>query len=376
MIIKNGKIITENEIIEGSVEVDKGKIIKIYNDKHPKGEGIDVSGCFISPGFIDIHIHGIEGHDCMQGDVEAINEMSKSLIKHGVTSFLPTTMTEDYKKIKEAIEIISKAKYKGTDGAKILGINLEGPFISPFMAGAQDPKYIKKPSFDTFKDLANDYINEIKIVTIAPEEEGAIELITKLNSIGIIASAGHTKGNYDDFINGYKAGIKHCTHLFNAMSGFHHRQPNIVGGVFDSDVTAEMILDGVHIHFGAARVALKIKGIDKIIFISDAMMACGLCDGLYSLGGQDVYVKNGQARLEDGTLAGSTLTLSKALYNALNNFNITLIDAVKAVTSNPAKLLKLDNEIGYIKEGFNADIVVFDDDINIKHVFVNGKMKF
>ncbi|QCX33366.1 N-acetylglucosamine-6-phosphate deacetylase [Caloramator sp. E03] len=376
MIIKNGRIITEKGIIEGSVEIDKGKIIRIYNDKYPKGEGIDVSGCFICPGFIDIHIHGIEGHDCMEGNIEAINEISKALIKYGVTSFLPATMTEDLKKIRKAVEIISNTKSKGTAGAKILGINLEGPFISPSMAGAQDPKYIKKPSFDTFKDLANDYINEIKIVTIAPEEEGAVELIANLNSIGIIASVGHTNGNYDDFIKGYKAGIKHCTHLFNAMTGFHHRQPNIVGGVFNSDVTAEMILDGVHIHFDAVKVALKVKGIDKIILVSDAMMACGLCDGLYSLGGQDVYVKDGQARLKDGTLAGSTLTLSKALYNAVNNLNITLIDAIKMVTSNPAKLLKLDNEIGYIKEGFYADIVIFDDDINIKHVFVNGEMKF
>lgn len=375
MIIKNGNIITEKGIVKGSLEIENGKIKKIYENKLDFKEGIDANECFISPGFIDIHIHGIEGHDCMEGNFDAVNEMSKSLVKYGVTSFLPATMTEDIEKIKKAVKSISQAIGK-TEGANVLGINLEGPFISPYMAGAQDTKFIQKPSLDTLKYIAEDYIKNIKLITIAPEENGAIDLIKELKKLDIVPSIGHTNGNYDDFMKGYKEGAVHCTHLFNAMTGFHHRNPGTVGGVFDSNVTAELILDGIHVHYAAARSTIKVKGIEKMILISDSMMASGLCDGIYSLGGQDVYVKDGQARLKDGTLAGSTLTLNKALYNAVNNLNIDIHDAIKMVTSNPAKLLKIDDTTGYIKEGYDADIVVFDKDINIKHVFVKGKKMF
>ncbi|SKA75688.1 N-acetylglucosamine 6-phosphate deacetylase [Caloramator quimbayensis] len=372
MIIKNGKIIKENEIVKGSIEIEDGKIIKIYEGKYDFDDAIDAEGLYVSPGFIDVHIHAIEGFDCMEGSFDAVNEMSKSLIKYGVTSFLPATMTEDTEKIKNAVKSISQAIGK-TEGANLLGINLEGPFISPYMAGAQDTKYIKKPSLDTLKHIAEDYIKNIKLLTIAPEEEGAIGLIKELKKLDIVTSIGHTKGNYEDFIKGYEAGALHCTHIFNAMTGFHHREPGIVGGVFDSDVTAELILDGIHVHYAAARSTIKVKGIEKIILISDSMMAAGLSDGIYSLGGQEVYVKDGQARLKDGTLAGSTLTLNKALYNAVKHLNLPLYEAVKMVSSNPAKLLKLDNKKGVIKENFDADIVIFDEDINIKNVFVKGK---
>ncbi|MCX7883785.1 MAG: N-acetylglucosamine-6-phosphate deacetylase [Caloramator sp.] len=372
MIIKNGRIIKEDGIINGSLEIEKGKIKKIYEDKYDFEDAIDAKGLYISPGFIDVHTHAIEGRDCMEGNFDAINAMSKSLIKYGITSFLPTTMTEDTVKIKSAVKSISEAIDK-TEGANVLGINLEGPFISPYMAGAQDTKFIKKPSLDTLKYIAEDYIKNIKLITIAPEEDGAIEFIKELKKLDIVPSIGHTNGNYDDFMKGYKERALHCTHLFNAMTGFHHRKPGIVGGVFDSDVTAEMILDGIHVHYAAARSAIKVKGIEKIILISDSMMAAGLSDGIYSLGGQEVYVKDSQARLKDGTLAGSTLTLNKALYNAVKHLDIPLYKAVKMISSNPAKLLKIDSKKGYIKEGFDADIVIFDEDINIKNVLVNGK---
>lgn len=375
MLIKNGRIITEKEIIEGSIEFLEGRICKIYDEKFPEGEGIDANGDYISPGFIDMHIHAIEGHDTMDGSYESINEMSKSLLNYGVTSFVPTTMTEEISKIKDTVENISEAISKGTEGASIIGIHLEGPFISPDMAGAQDPIYIRKPCFKDFEYIVGKNVNNIKTVTIAPEIEGAKKFAQFLSSLGIVVSAGHTSGTYDDFINGFDTGISHSTHLYNAMTGFHHREPGIVGGIFDTPVSTEIIVDGIHVHYASVRAAVKIKGPENTALISDAMMACGLPDGLYSLGGQDVYVRDGEARLKSGRLAGSTLTLNKAVYNMVKHCGLSICDAVKMASSTPARILKVDDKKGYIKEGYDADIIVFDEDLKIKHVFVKGTKK-
>jgi len=204
--------------------------------------------------------------------------------------------------------------------------------------------------------------------------EGAKELIKYLNKLGIVSSIGHSKASYKEAIDGIASGISHSTHLYNAMTGLHHREPGIVGAIFDSDITTETIADGIHVDYPALRIAYKQKGLDKVILITDAMMACCMADGKYSLGGQDVFVENGAARLQNGSLAGSTLTLDKAVKNVYKNSSYGLQEIIKMVTYNPAKLLKIDNKIGSIKEGLNADLVLFDEDINIKRVIINGKI--
>jgi N-acetylglucosamine-6-phosphate deacetylase len=376
MYIKNAQIVTSDGIIEGSVEIKNGKILSILKDKFPDGDGIDAGGNFLAPGFIDMHIHGISGFDAMDKNYNSINSMSKSLLKHGVTSFVPTTMTVDIESIKNSVENISKAMIKGVEGANIAGIHIEGPFISPEMVGAQDPKYVRKPSKKDFEYIVGPYSNNIKTVTIAPEVDGAVEFIKYIASLGINASCGHTNGKYDDLVCGIKAGISHATHLYNAMRGFHHREPGIVGGIFDTGITTEIIADGIHSHFAAVRCAYRLKGPDKLALITDAMMACDMKDGNYTLGGQKVYVKDGAARIAGGQLAGSTLTLDKAVKNVINNCAVNITDAVKMASSTPARILKIDNEKGYIKVGYDADIVIFDDNINIIKTFVSGIEKY
>lgn len=376
MYIKNAQIVTSDGIIEGSVEIKNGKILSILKDKFPDGDGIDAGGNFLAPGFIDMHIHGISGFDAMDKNYNSINSMSKSLLKHGVTSFVPTTMTVDIDSIKNSVENISKAMIKGVEGANIAGIHIEGPFISSEMVGAQDPKYVRKPSKKDFEYIVGPYSNNIKTVTIAPEVDGAVEFIKYIASLGINASCGHTNGKYDDLVCGIKAGISHATHLYNAMRGFHHREPGIVGGIFDTGITTEIIADGIHSHFAAVRCAYRLKGPDKLALITDAMMACDMKDGNYTLGGQKVYVKDGAARIAGGQLAGSTLTLDKAVKNVINNCAVNITDAVKMASSTPARILKIDNEKGYIKVGYDADIVIFDDNINIIKTFVSGIEKY
>lgn len=376
MYIKNARIVTSDGVIKGSVEIKDGKILRITKNKYPDGEGIDAQNNYLAPGLIDMHIHGISGFDSMGKNYDSINSMSKALVKHGVTSFVPTTMTVDIDSIKSSVENISIAIKKGVEGANIEGIHIEGPFISPDMVGAQDPKFVKKPSKKDFEYIAGPYANYIKTITIAPEVDGALEFIKYVEGLGINASCGHTNGKYNDLARGIDAGISHATHLYNAMRGFHHREPGIVGGIFDSNITTEIIADGIHSHFAAVRCAYKLKGADKLALITDAMMACDMKDGEYTLGGQKVFVKDGAARLAAGQLAGSTLTLDKAIKNVINNCDINLIDAVKMASATPARILKIDYKKGYIKEGYDADIVIFDDNINVIKTFVRGIEKY
>lgn len=374
MLIKNVKLVFTDSIVPGSVVIQNNKIYKIFLNHNPRYEGeiLDGENLYLSPGFIDIHIHGTSGHDTMDASYEGMIEISKTLLKHGVTSFLPTTMTCSKEEIREAIENIAQIIKDKSSPNNILGIHLEGPFISKDKIGAQNPDHVLEPSVDSFKEMVEDYEEFIKIVTLAPELPGATDLIKYLNQKKIVASIGHTNANYEEAISGIKNGISHATHLFNAMTSFNHREPGVVGAVLNSNVTAECILDGIHIHYASLDMALKIKSNDKIVLITDAMRACCMKDGNYTLGGQNIIVKDSVARLENGALAGSVLTLDKAVFNVKNNLNIPLNEIIKLVTINPAKICKTNLTKGLIKEGYDADLVLFDENINIKHVFVNG----
>lgn len=374
MLLKNCKIIFLDRIENGSILIENGKIKEINPTFTNDIKSIDCKGLYISPGFIDIHIHGAGGHDTMDGTYEAINEIAKTICKFGTTAFTPTTMTMSAEAILKSMNEIKKAKLNGTDGAEVLGAHLEGPFISPSAIGAQNPNFLIKPSYENFKSMTGDAEDAVISITMAPEVDGAKELATILASKGIRCSIGHTKATYNQAIEGIKSGFCHSTHLFNAMTSFTHREPGVVGAIFDSEITTETISDGIHISYPSLRVAYNQKGTDKTLLVTDAMCACGMVDGTYSLGGQPVIVKNGAARLESGSLAGSVLTLNAAVRNVLNNTNYPLYEVVKMASYNGAKYCNVADRKGQIKESFDADLVIFDENIDVKMTLVGGKI--
>jgi N-acetylglucosamine-6-phosphate deacetylase len=369
--IINAKLIVNNKIVEGKTLLFNDKIVEISDNISLVGkEIIDAKGQFVSPGFIDIHIHGSGGADVMDATPKALETISSTLLKTGTTSFLATTMTMSPSAIDNALQNIQDHK-KNVSGAQILGIHLEGPFINASKHGAQDKKYVQKPNME----LIQNYINEIKMITIAPEVNGGenfVKYLTK-NFPNIILSIGHSDASYEKSKESFSWGISHSTHLFNAMNTYHHREPGIVGAVFDSDVTCDVISDLIHTHPSALELTHKMKK-DKLILITDAMRAGCMKCGSYDLGGQTVNVNDGKATLENGTLAGSVLKLNEALLNMTRHTSMTRIEALNAVTKIPAQ--KLGVKKGQLKEGYDADIVIFDEDFSIITTIVAGKVKY
>ena len=376
MLLKNCNIVFLDRIEKGSLLIENGIIKEINPSETKVQKAIDCKGLYVSPGFVDVHIHGAGGHDTMDGTFEAINEISKTICKYGTTSFTPTTMTMSADDILKSMMSIKKAKIEGTDGAIVLGAHLEGPFISPSAIGAQNPNYLISPSYENFESMTGDAIDAVVSITMAPEVEGAKELASILSSKGIRCSMGHTKATYEEAIDGIKHGFCHSTHLFNAMTGFTHREPGVVGATFDSDITTETISDGIHISYPSLRVAYKQKGTDKTLLVTDAMCACGMPDGTYALGGQPVIVKNGAARLENGALAGSILTLNRAIKNLYDNTDYPLYEIVKMASYNGAKYCRVDDRKGQIKENFDADLTIFDENIDVKMTIIGGKVVY
>ncbi|SFD15450.1 N-acetylglucosamine-6-phosphate deacetylase [Clostridium uliginosum] len=373
MLIKNCNIIYINKIENGSILIEDDKIKEINPIDFTDDNTIDANGLYVSPGFIDVHIHGAGGCDTMDGTIESINTISKTIVKHGTTSFTPTTMTVSIDAIKKSMKVIKKLKEEGSKGAHVLGAHLEGPFISPNAIGAQNPEYLLTPSISAYNAMVEGSEDAVISITLAPEVDGAKELIKYLSAKGIVCSLGHTKATYEEAMEAIKCGANHSTHLYNAMTPLTHRAPGVIGAIFDSNITTETISDGIHISYPALRVAYKQKGTDNVLLITDAMMACCMPDGEYSLGGQDVIVTNGAARLKTGSLAGSVLTLDKAVNNVYKNSNLPLNEIVKMASYNGAKHCKVDDHKGQIKEGYDADLILFDDNIDIKKVFILGK---
>ncbi len=372
--IKNGKVILKDGIVDKAVVVDRDRIADVTDTVPGLIKEVDARGMYVAPGFIEIHMHGRKGYDAMDASYEALNGISESLIASGVTGFLTTTMTMPEDNIRDAVVNAGKSMGK-VKGAKLLGLHMEGPFISKEHKGAQPEEYIQKPSMDEFLKLCGGYEDVVKLITLAPEAEGALEFIRQLSDRGIVVSMGHTNATYDEAMKGIEAGVKSSTHTYNGMKGLHHREPGALGAVFDSDIFAEMISDGFHVHFAALRILLKVKGIEKSILITDSLRAAGMENGVYDLGGQQVNVKDGQARLQDGTIAGSTLTLDRAVYNAVNHLGVTLPQAVRMASYNPAQLLGMD-DMGEIKRGNMADIILFDENINVKGMYISGEKVF
>ncbi len=370
--IVNAKIIVDNKILKNHTLLFDERIVNIAEDykmnESEFEEVIDAGNKYLSPGFIDVHIHGCLGNDTMDDNDSSILNVSKGIAATGVTAFLPTTMTMEFSIIEKTIERIRRVM-NSEQGASILGCHLEGPFISNEYKGAQDGRYIIKPDFSSIEGFSD----VMKIITIAPEQEGSGEFIESCVRHGIVAAIGHTKASYEQTIRAIQKGVSHSTHTFNAMSPLHHRNPGAVGAVMDSTVSCELIADNVHVNPAVQRILLKVKGIDKIILVTDAMKACLLAEGVYELGGQKVLVKGEEARLTTGNLAGSVLTLNKALKNFIYNTGVSLNEAVRTVTENPARVLKIYDRKGSICIGKDADLTLFDEGFNISGTYVKGK---
>lgn len=383
-LIKNIKIIKSNEIIKGSVIIENRKIKDILEletcDKSFETV-IDGHGKYLSPGFIDIHNHGNFGKDVMEASFEALDTMAAFHIRNGVTGFLATTMTDTneatVKAIKNIVSYIKTTSKSIENKSKILGIHMEGPYFSVLKKGAQPGECIKEPNLNEIKEYLDLSNGNLKLFSIAPEVIGALDAIKYLKDKGVTVSLGHSNANFEESMAGIDMGATEATHLYNGMKNFSHREPGIVGAVLtDNRVNCEMICDGIHIHPAAMKLAYMAKGEDKIILISDAMMATGLKDGWYTLGTQNVLVKNNVAKLHDGTLAGSTLTLNKAVYNMVHMLSVPLYQAVKMASLNPAKSIKMDDKKGSIEIGKDADLILFDEDINVEKVFIAGKLVY
>ncbi|MDE7373346.1 MAG: N-acetylglucosamine-6-phosphate deacetylase [Clostridia bacterium] len=317
-------------------------------------------GAIVLPGFIDEHVHGAGGSDAMDGSSEALSTIAATLAEEGTTGFLATTMTQSPENITAALSAVRDFhKHQGDKGARLLGAHLEGPFIAAAHKGAQPLEYVAKPSVSQFDKYNAACGNLIKIVTLAPEEEGAEELVTHLSGLGIVPSIGHTGAKFKDIERAIKCGAKHITHTYNAQSPLHHREIGTVGSALLLDeLSCELICDTIHVSVPAMKLLVKCKNKDKLILITDAIRAKGLSDGVSELGGQTVYVKNGEARLADGTLAGSVLRMNRAVQNLVEKVGVSLTDAVDCASKNPAKSLGIFNETGSIAKGKRADFAV------------------
>lgn len=356
MIIKNANVF--GKVVNIMIEDGKIKTILSALDNASDDENIiDAKGKRVIPGLVEIHAHGCIGKDTMYGDFK---DMCAYLGHNGITSWYPTTMTMDINLIKRATS--SPTKFPGT---QILGFHLEGPYISAKYKGAQNEKYIKSPDYNEFKTIPN-----IKLITIAPELDGSIEFIKKVSN-DCVVSLGHSDADYDITLEAIKAGANCVTHLYNAMPPFNHRNPGLIGAAFEKQIYVQLICDGHHIAKPVVLATYKMFGSQKMILISDSILPAGLKDGIYEAEGYRLIMKNGEARLDNGTIAGSTFNLWQCVKKAVE-FGIPFDEAVRMATQTPSELMRLNK--GKIQEGYDADLLIIDDDMNIVDVIINGEV--
>ncbi|HZG83495.1 N-acetylglucosamine-6-phosphate deacetylase [Paenibacillus sp.] len=370
-----GRVVTPDGVVEGGVvRIEGGRIAAVERAGAAPAD-VDLGAGWIVPGFVDVHVHGGGGHDFMDATAEAFEAIAAFHGRHGTTSLLATTVTASKDAIdgvlRTAAQYIADAPPRG---ARLLGVHLEGPFISPQWPGAQNPSHIVPPNADWLRDWTSVFPGLVKQLTLAPETDGAIELIRELRRLGIIAAAGHTDATYDQIVRAADNGLNQAVHTFNAMTPLRHREPGTAGAVLaDERIAAEVIADGVHVHPAVVKLLTRAKSDNNLLLITDAMSAAGLGDGRFSLGGLDVTVEGGVARLtEGGNLAGSTLTMIDAFRFVIRHANLTVPEASRLASANAARQLRLEGEIGAIRPGAAADLVLLTPELDLAAVYRDG----
>ncbi|KTD87384.1 N-acetylglucosamine-6-phosphate deacetylase [Paenibacillus etheri] len=376
-ILQNVQVVLQERIVPAAnVWISEGKIIKIDTESLsiPEGdyERIDGGRHLLVPGMIDVHIHGANGFDMMDGTEQSIQEVSKSCASSGCTSFLATSVSSTLEDLLEMIRSVKRVIGHEV-GAKIAGIHLEGPYLNPKRKGMQNEKYLRHPNLDEMNLIFQEAGSLIKMVTIAPELPGGMELISFLKEKGVVIAIAHSDATYEEAKQAFASGASHVTHCFNGMRPIHHRDPGVIVAAFEEKhVSVQAIVDNVHLHPAIIRLMHTLKGPEGMVLITDALQAMGLGDGDYMFGGHHVTVSEGVARLKDGTLASSTVTMNEALRYTVET-GIPLIDAVKMASTTPANILELQRK-GSITTGYDADLVLLDDEFKVLWTMVDGQI--
>lgn len=384
--IYNGRIITPHRIIpNGTILITGDTITAIAEGDASFDDAIEIDAKenYVSPGFIDIHVHGGGGYDFMDESEEAFLKIAQTHAKHGTTAMLPTTLTSEKEGLLHTLELYEQANKKNTSGAQFIGMHLEGPYFALNQRGAQDPKYIRDPDPAEYKEILQ-HSPSIKRWSAAPELKGAIEFGKYITSKGVLAAVAHTDAIYEEVLDAFENGYTLTTHLYSAMSGVTRRNAFRYAGVIESaylldEMDVEIIADGVHLPAPLLKLVYKIKGADRTALITDAMRAAGMPEGESVLGnlktGLKVIVEDGVAKLPDRTsFAGSVATADRLVRTMINLADVPLIEAVRMITKTPARIMKIDDKKGSLAEGKDADVLIFDEDINIKMTMINGKI--
>lgn len=379
LAITNATIITPSRTIQrGTTLMRFGKIEAVdhWNEiSVPSGSGmLDARGLLLAPGFIDLQCNGAFGYDLTQNP-ESVWRVATQLPQFGVTSFLPTIVSSPLSTVRLAQDIWHKGPPRGFKGAQALGLHLEGPFLNPAKRGAHNPAYLRPPSVE---DVAN-WTPETgaRLVTLAPELLGALDVIATLTERGVVVSAGHSMASYDQARNAVTAGTRYATHLFNGMPELHHRKPGLLGAMLaDERVTIGLIADGIHVHPALIKLLWHMTGDDRLNLVTDGIAAVGMGDGVYTIGGLKVTVDGRTARVSNGTLAGSLLTMDQALRNLLNYTGCAQAEAVRTITTTPATLLGIANRKGQIAPGYDADVVLLSRDFRVVATVIEGQLRY
>lgn len=373
--VVGGSVFDGRGFVEKDIAVENGRFAALGCGPHA-ARAVDARGCYVIPGLVDIHFHGCMGADFSDGSVEGLHRIAAYEAARGVTSICPASMTLPFDVLCGAFATAA-AFSPGDDEAGLVGINMEGPYISPRKVGAQNPAFVRRASIEEFDALQEAAGGLVRLVDVAPEEPGNLDFIEKVaggGPGGVRVSIAHTCADYACAAVAFEHGARHMTHLFNAMPGLHHREPGPIAAAAErDDVTAELICDGVHVHPAMVRLAFDLFGEDRVILISDTMRACGLADGSYDLGGQQVDVRGPRATLADGTLAGSVSDLMSCMRTAVLEMGIPLPAAVRAATVNPARAIGIDGRRGSIEPGKLADAVLLDKGtLEVRGVLLRG----
>lgn len=370
----------DRDVRAGWLWLKDGMIAAIGGEDEPipddasGAERVDGQGGWLLPGFIDLHVHGGAGQDFMEPDVEKWETIVRFHARHGTAALLATSVSAPKERLDAVLETARTFKASSPLADRLLGVHLEGPFINMKRKGAQNPEAIVPPQPDWLEQWTSRFPGLIRMQTLAPETEGALAYIERLTRHGIVAACGHTDATWQDVRMAADRGLRHAVHVFNAMRPLHHREPGTLGAVLTDDrVMAEVIADGRHVHPAAIELLVRAKGVSRVVLVTDAMAAAGMPDGEYELGGLPVVMREGAARLRDGTLAGSTLTMIDAFRYAVRQVGLPIADASRMASGNPARQLGIEGVTGSIRPGLRADLLLLDEALHLKRIWIGGE---